>query len=110
MCNISSHIIIKSIGIFVDYNFLCMFLENTTDRKIKGTAEIRKTAWIESGRTELISINYVLYVLIYVLINVIIHCFLEDVLMFLKVAAIILSDWKIENWRFITARVSCPWS
>lgn len=35
-----------------------MFLENTTDRKIKGTAEIRKTAWIESGRTELISINY----------------------------------------------------
>lgn len=33
-----------------------MFLENTTDRKIKGTAEIRKTAWIESGRTEFISI------------------------------------------------------
>lgn len=58
MCNISSHIIIKSIGMLVDKNFLCMFLENTTDRKIKGTAEIRKTAWIESGRTELISINY----------------------------------------------------
>lgn len=35
-----------------------MFLENTTDRKIKGTAEIRKTAWIESGRTEFMSINY----------------------------------------------------